>query len=144
MIVIHATGRIKATSIINGSIYIIVIPLTYIAFRIGMPSWIPFLYNAIAFSITSIIGIYLLHLYIPKFQAMRFFLQDVLRCLLMYAFIMAIVYSCHFFLEEGWLRLFTSIATTVFLTSLCSYYILLSKRQKQAVFIRIKEKFNGH
>ena len=144
MIVIHATGRIKATSIINGSIYILVIPLTYVAYRMGLPSWIPFLYNVIAIAITSTIGIYLLHLYIPGFQAMHFLLNDVFRCVCVYAFIMAIVYSVHFLLEEGWLRLFASVATTIFLTSICSYYMLLTDEQKHKVFVRIKEKFHAH
>lgn len=143
MIVIHATGRIKATSIINGSIYICVIPVTYVAFQMGLPSWIPFLYNAIAIAMTSTIGIYLLHLYIPTFQAKRFLLQDVLRSVIMYGFIMIVSYSTHLYLEEGWLRLLVSIAISVLLTLIISYYWLLSEEQRQKVVTLVKGKIYG-
>ena len=139
MIAIHATGRIKLTSIINGCVYICVIPITYFAFQLGFPSWFPFLYNAIAIMITSTIGIYILHLYIPRFKAMHFFLQDVLRCFAMYAIIVTLAYSTHFYLEEGWLRMFVSVTTSAFLTLVISYYWLLSEEQKRKIITQIKD-----
>lgn len=140
MIVIHATGRIKATSIINGSIYILVIPISYFSFKMGAPSWIPFLYNAIAIAITTVIGIYLLHRYIPSFHAWKYFHEDVLRCVLMFSIVTALVLSSHYFLQEGWLRLFVSVFLTVSVTIIYGYFWLITEEMKTKIVLKTKEK----
>ena len=140
MIIIHATGRIKATSIINGSIYILVIPITYISFKMGAPSWIPFLYNAISIAITSVIGIYLLHRYIPSFHAWKYFREDVLSCFFMFAIVSFLGLSLHFFLQEGWLRLCISVILSVSITLIYSYYWLITEEMKSTIVLKVKEK----
>ena len=140
MIIIHATGRIKATSIINGSIYILVIPITYISFRMGAPSWVPFLYNAITIAITTMIGIYLLHRYIPSFQAWKYFRDDVLKCLIMFTIITFFVLSLRLFLQEGWLRLCLSIIISVSVTLLYSYTWLVNEEMRALTVQIIKKK----
>lgn len=141
MIVIHATGRIKATSIINGSIYILVIPITYISFKMGTPSWVPFLYNAITIAITTMIGIYLLHRYIPDFRARIYFREIVLKCVLMFIIVIVLTLSLHYFLQEGWLRLCLSVITSVSITLLYSFYWLITKEMRTKILLKIKDIF---
>lgn len=138
MSVIHATGRIKRTSIINGCIYIMVIPITYISFSLGMPAWTPFLYNTIAFALTSLISIYLLDLYIPQFSGIKVVKEDISRCVVMYFIVFSTTYCLRYFLNEGWPRLLSSIVVTVLITSLYSYYILLSMEMKRKIALRTK------
>lgn len=142
MIIIHATARIKATSIINGSIYILVIPVSYIGFKLGLPVWIPFFYNTFAYFCTMFIGAYLISKYVPHFSYYRFIIKEVTPCLLMYLFVTGIVWWCKLQLEEGWIRLLTSIAISSALVSLISYNWLLSKEMKEKALSIIKKKLS--
>ena len=138
MILIHATGRIKKTSIINGSIYLLVIPITYFSFSFGMPVWIPYLYNTLAFTLTSLISIYLLDLYIPQFSGMKLLKNDILRCVFMYIWVLSVTYSLHILLREGWLRIIIAILLSVTLTSTCSYFFILTNDLKMRILAKIK------
>lgn len=48
MDIVEATGNIKKTSLTNGTIYIMVLPISYIAFKMGAPAWVPFAYNKVS------------------------------------------------------------------------------------------------
>lgn len=138
IILIHATGRVKMTSIINGIIYILVIPVTYFSFSLGMPAWIPYLYNTLAFTSTSLINIYLLDKYIPQFSGIKLITNDIFRCVIMYCIVFSITFSLHFFISEGFLRTILAILISSTITAIYSYFFILTKELKHKVLIRIQ------
>lgn len=144
MIIVHATGRIKKTSIGNSFLYIMVIPVTYIAFKLGAPAWVPFLYNAVAFFCGMLWNTYLMSSYIRPLSFKRFLFDDVLRCFLMYTIVTSIVLIPRNLLSEGWGRLFVSIITSILLTSVCSYFWLLTDEMKNKMVLKFREKFSAH
>lgn len=142
MIIIHATGKIKNTSIINGSIYIMVIPISYIGFKLGSPVWLPFMYNTFTVFCTMLIGTYLISRYVPSFPMYRFLRKDVFPCVVMYTSVTGFVWWCRQYMEEGWIRLFLSISLSSVLIFIISYYFLLSKEMKAKALSIIKKKIS--
>ncbi len=142
MIVVHATGHIKKTSIINGVIYIMVLPVSYIAFKLEAPAWIPFLYNAIAFFCGSMWNTYLMTTYIPQLTLKRFFFNTIVPCFTLFIIVSIPVITVTYNLEEGWYRLFISIGLTIVLTSYLGYKFMLDENMKVKAKNIIMEKLN--
>lgn len=148
MIVVHATGRIKKTSIGNGFIYIMVIPITYLSFKLGAPSWTPFLYNDLAFMCGMLWNSYLMCSYIKDFSYKQFVYKNIIPCILIFVFVCTCIYSLKLCLEEGWTRLILSIILTLVLTLSISLTVLFDPetRYKLKIFImerlRIRKKSN--
>lgn len=82
MIGIHATGHIKQPSFLNGTIYLLVIPFSYIVFRCGWgPEW-PFYFNIGAVIAGFLLNVFLLHRLIPSFSAWALLRQIALKLIL--------------------------------------------------------------
>lgn len=145
MDIVHATGRIKRTSITNGFIYIMVIPVTYIAFKCGAPAWVPFVYNALAFFLGSMINVYYMTEYIPNLRILSFFKQTILPCAFLFSVVSVPACLLHWYLGEGWLRLLLSVLITFCLTSLLSYKFILDADMKKALLTKLGRfvKHNG-
>ena len=140
MDIVHATGQIKKTSLTNGIIYLIVLPVTYVAYKSGAPAWIPFAYNAVALFVGTMCNIYYMTTYISQLKTMDYFKQTVFPCLALFTVVGLPVFLLHHCMEEGWERLFLSIAMTIILTSMLGYH-LLDKELKVKVVNLIKSKF---
>lgn len=140
--IVHATGKIKRTSIFNGILYVMVIPITYIAFKLEAPAWVPYAYNASSFLIGTLINVKLISLYIPSLSLKEFFLNTILPCFTLYTFVSCPNIFIHFVFEEGWVRLILSIFLTVISTTAFSYYYLLDKELRIKLFAIIKEKLH--
>ena len=69
---IHATGKMKRISLINGSLYLSVIPFTYVAFRVGGNVYIAFIFNVAAVFIGCMSNVYTLSLYVNTLSVKRF------------------------------------------------------------------------
>lgn len=140
MDIVHATGHIKRTSVTNGMIYIMVIPVTYIAFKLGAPAWVPFAYNAIAFFAGTMCNVYFMTTYIPGLKTWSFFRKTILPCFLMFTVVATPTLLSHHCLNEGWQRLLLSIVITLTLTSFISYRFLIDKGLRRKIIIKIKSK----
>lgn len=140
MIIVHSTGRIKKTSIINGTLYMLVIPITYIAFKLDAPVWIPFAYNAFAFLCGTMSNVYLMTTYIPSLNTYTFFKNTIIPCVVMFSIVSIPSFLLHAYMDEGWTRLFLSIVATVILTTLISYNYLLDKETRNKILSIILQK----
>lgn len=140
--IIQATGYIKKSNIINGILYIFVIPITYIAYQNGAPVWIPFAYNALVFFVGSMFNVYFIKSYIPTLKISFFFIKTVLPCLILFCFVSATSYVLHTYMDEGWLRLIYSISLTIILTTTISFMFLLDKYTRKKILFIIKERFH--
>lgn len=138
--VIHASGKIKRISFINGTLYLLVVPVSYIAYRLGASPVVAFLFNVMAVMIGALSNAWTIRLYIKEFSFKKFLFNDYLKCICLLLANYIIVYSLHYFMQEGWIRLFTSIVLSTLSLSISSFYILfpVSYRRKIMNFIRIK------
>jgi O-antigen/teichoic acid export membrane protein len=131
---IHATGRIKHLSFVSGTIYILVIPISYFFLKAGFSPIIPFIINIVLLLVAYLINLQLLHYLISGFSSYKFLNNVVFVCLLFTLFSCALPLSFHFLFEEGSKR-FIIVSTTCVLSVICTgYYVILSKEMRHEVF----------
>lgn len=141
MTVVEATGKIKKTSICNGSIYILVIPLTYIAYSLGSKAWIPYAYNVFALFLGVLCNLYFMTTYIPSISLKKYIIHTFFPCAILFFVNMLACYGLNQMLEEGWLRLICSIVMTILITTTISVLYILDKETKAVVLNYLQNKF---
>lgn len=83
---VHATGDVRLCSIVNGILYLSVIPITYIAYKMNGSIYFPFCLNAVFIIIGSIMNFYYASRYIKTFSTYDFIKRVIFRCLLLASF----------------------------------------------------------
>ena len=138
--IIHATGRVKRISLINGSLYLLVIPVTYIAFRNSSVIWLPYLFNVIAVFCGMLSNAWTIHLYIEKFNFKKFVIKDLFPCILIFVIVFAVVSFVAVAFSTCFLRLILiCLLSTVLLITL-GYYFLLSPDYRERLLKTIRAK----
>lgn len=137
---IHATGQIKRPSFINGTLYLLVVPITYFLFKTGAAPWSSFLFNVIAVLCGMLSNAYTLKLYIPQFSLRDFIIEDLGRCVLIFVCVYAAGLLLHEFMEECWWRLITTCLLSTILLTILGYFLLIpiSFRSKIILILRSK------
>lgn len=69
---LHAIGKIKRPSLINGSLYLLVIPVSYIIFKYGGKPDIPFWCNVFFVFVGCALNVWALKIYLPQFSVRDF------------------------------------------------------------------------
>lgn len=133
---IHATGRIKRPSLINGTFYILVIPISYIAFKLGGSPESAYIYNVIAVICGLLSNVWTLHLYIPSFSFKYFFIHVVCKCVLIFLSILIPIYFFMFLINEGWLRLIFVVVLSTVSILLITYFFIMTKSEQS--FFKMK------
>ncbi len=138
--IIHATGRVKRISLINGTLYLLVVPITYVAFKNTEIIWLPYLFNVVAVFCGMLSNAWTIHLYIRNFNFKRFLVKDLLPCLLLFIVVLFTVSITSAFFSSGFLRLIlTGLLSTILLVIL-GYYFLLPLDYRTRLINKIKEK----
>lgn len=78
---IHATGKIRNMSVINGTIILLIIPFAFVAFYIGKEPYWAYIINIGLLLIASSINLIQLHRLIPDFSIVHFFRNVILNIL---------------------------------------------------------------
>lgn len=136
---IHATGKIKRASFINGSLYLLVIPFAYVSYKLnGGPQ------SAYLFNIFAVIGglsqnIYCLSHYVPNFSKLLY-IKNITKCCIIGAFVYVLVYNFSILMDASFLRLLTIITTSWALLFLATYFILLNKKEQQFIMDKLSDK----
>ena len=137
---VHAYGNIIRPSLINGSLYLMVIPVTYFAFELGAPAWTSYLFNLVAVFIGMLSNAYTLHKYVNDYSVSTFFWSVLSRCfitLLIGGFVSSIIISC---LESSvWRVALTVICSTLSMGTI-GFYMLLSENMRKKIKVIISSK----
>ena len=137
---VHATGKIFRPSFINGTLYLLVIPISYLSFRLGGEPWTSYLFNVIAVLLGMLSNAYTLHLYVKEFPLLKFVLHDFAPCLLLMGFSFTISHLISMVLDEGWLRfVLVGLASTT-TTSLLGYRFILPISVRDKITEKIHRK----
>lgn len=137
---IHATGKIKHISIISGTIYILVIPISYFFLKAGYSPVTPFIINLILLLIGYLINLQVVNYLIPTFSRRRFLFNVFLMCLLSSLLSLVLPFSFFFFLEEGLIRFIIVSTVSVLSVIFCGYFVVLTKEMRQEVFAIVQRK----
>lgn len=138
--VIHATGKMKRISIINGTLYLSVLPVSYLAFRFEAPPFIPYLYNVLAVMVGMLSNAWTIKKYIPSFNLGKFISDVYLRCLFILALDLSVTWMAFRNINGELMRFILSGLFSVCLLSVAVYFILLTQDQQNKVRVFLKNK----
>ena len=140
---IHATGKNVLPNVINGTLYLLVIPFSYFAYKNGAAPWMSFAFNvgAVAMGMTS--NAIVLHNYIHSFCLRTFFVKDMPNFFMVLLLSYMSCFFCKQILTEGWIRLFVSIFVSSVVIVLYSYHFIIPKTVCKQFFYSLKRKFKA-
>lgn len=141
MYVIHATGRVKRISLINGSLYVLVLPITYIVYKLNMVDPIfPFMVNALFVLLgAGVSNLYTVHLYIPAFKCVHFIKHAVFKGVIAGIFGTIVPFITHFYIGQSWAGVIITCILSVISMSFSIYFIGLDANER----LKIKEIINN-
>jgi len=139
---IYATGNAKRISVINGSIYMFVLPLSYLFLKLGGSPVIPFILNILLLFIGhTFFSLKTMHIYVMQFSIFKFLKSSVLMtaCIMLLSAIPTVfIYSV---MDYSWNRvLFTFIISTISIM-VFSYFLGVDKQDKQYIKLFLTRKF---
>lgn len=139
MSVLHATGQIKKPSIINGSIYLIVLPITYCTFKLGYPAYTPFVFNIILVIIGTSLNAFYIKQHVTIFSVSSFLKDCIIpvTCVAIGAIIPSWIIITY--MDSSWSRLIVILITNTLFSITLAYMCILDKEIKQLVNNKIKE-----
>jgi O-antigen/teichoic acid export membrane protein len=140
---IHATGRIKRSSVWNGSIYLLVVPITFYSFSVGGNAIIPFILNILFVCIGCSLNIWYIKLYIPSFSIKYFIKQSLFPSFLIGGISVILPMVCHYSFSEGWVRIIIVLMITIVMFLLTGYHFALEETMKKRVNRKIQIIFDN-
>lgn len=137
---VYATGNVKRVSFINGSIYLLVLPLSYVFLKNGGTPIVPFVLNIILLCIGHCFTLQTIHIYISQFSIRHFIFKAILPTIgIMSA--SAIVPTIIFLTcDYGWARFITTTALSILITAAITFKFGLSRSMQDKVYCTIRNK----
>lgn len=135
---IHATGKIVRPSLINGTLYLLVLPLSYLAFKYGYMASTPYLLNVFFVIIGMFFNAYTLNMYIKEFSLYSFFVKDFLPCVLVFIISISLCFLLKSFFIESFMRLLIVIIFSTLILSFTGYFFLLPKSLKKKIIKKVE------
>jgi O-antigen/teichoic acid export membrane protein len=127
---IHATGKIKRSSVWNGTIYLSVIPIAYIAFKWNSSPVFPFILNAIFVVIGASLNMWYLSKYMKEFSLFAFLRKSIMPVLIIGATSFALCIFAKPYIKNDWLRLLFIFIINTYTICQLSYCILLNSSER--------------
>lgn len=144
---IHATGHIKRPSLINGTLYLSIIPITYIAFKLNGTPEIPYICSVLSVFLGMLSNAYTLKLYLPQFSVREFAVKVLAICLGISLIAFGLSYCVKCNMEEGFLRFIMVFLTSAVSIVILGYYIAMNRAMRKMVKSKVlsflKRKSNG-
>lgn len=101
---IHATGKVKRVSLINGTLYLSVIPVSYIMYKYNGNLYSAFIYNALAVFVGCLCNVYTLGLTVKQITLGRFLKKVLLPIIPITLVALGVAYLPRLFCQEGFIR----------------------------------------
>lgn len=141
MFSIHATGRVKWMSLINGTIYLLVLPITYGLFKRNYSPVSPFVVlNIFLFFICGLFNLKILKSMLSLFSIKTYLHKVIARCFGIALFSTPFPVGIAFFMEKGWVRFICVGLTAASMVALASYLIGLGRGTRKKVNQRMRNK----
>lgn len=141
---IHATGNVRRPNVINGTIYLLVIPITYMIYKyIGAGPLLPFVINIIAVIIGLLCNMWTLSILVQSFKLKEFFVSIFIKCSIIGLVTYGLTYIIHTLLVEGWGTLFFIICISSIILLFLSYSILMDSTERDFINKIVKSKVHN-
>lgn len=124
---IHATGKVKTVGIVLGTMYLLILPATYIPYALGwLDANIPYYIGIIAGLVGIAAPAYILQSYMPSFSATKFVVSITVHLLVPFAAIVFIVMHIMSKMEVCFLRLACTVLLSTLLLGILSVLMVPS------------------
>lgn len=134
---IFATGKLKTANLTAGIVLMLILPVTYILLKIGIPLKYAMIVTLIPWFFETLIESTLLHKYIGlsvvKFYRMTYFVVFSIGTIMLLA-----VSAICFFMEDGWLRFIVVVIISTTIGSLLTYRFGMTTGMKDMVKSKIR------
>lgn len=136
--VIHATGKIKFMSIVNGSIWFSTIPLSFIGLKLGLGPTIPYLIKIFLLIFIVISNIYNVRKLIPSFDIVQYLKKAVVPASILGVITLIPTYFVSINLKSHeFLNLFITTLTSSIIILTTVWLFFLEKGQKKFIATKI-------
>lgn len=136
---IHASGKIRFMSIVNGAIWLTVVPISYFMLKAGSAPIVPYVVKYFLLAFVVISNFYSVKKNIPEFDRWLFIRKASLPSLLS-AIIVLVSGYCAYSLFDGpsWWRILSVCAATTISLGLSSFFIVFDKHIRELAIAKIK------
>ncbi|MBE8712361.1 hypothetical protein C4F49_01525 [Sphingobacterium sp. KB22] len=135
---IHATGKIKKSSLINGTIYLLVIPITFYGFRNGYSPAFPYIVNVILVVLGGVFNAIYLKSEIAKFNISNFYLKSVIPVIVLSITNFWFLSSIKKYFTNQYVEFFSIAIISVVIMSLFAWYLIIEKNIKKVLIDKIQ------
>lgn len=135
---IHATGKIKRISLINGSIYLLVLPFTYICYKLHGSVYTAFTFNVVAVFIGCLCNVYTLGLTVKQISINEFIKKVLLPIVPITIAAFVAAYTPRLFMQPGiWRLIVVTLMSTIVTVGMT--YIMAEPYVKDSINKTIKK-----
>lgn len=138
---IHATGNIKRPSLINGTLYLLVVPVSYLLFKSDFPPYYSFVFNACAVFLGCFSNVYTLSLYIPEFSKQSFLTKVLCPLSLLLLVVTGLLSGLRYFVKDDLIYLLSSALMAILSISLFSYLFIIDEDVRSLIRKKISFKY---
>ncbi len=140
---IHATGKIMRPSIINGSLYLLVIPISYLSFKLGGSPTTAYIFNIGAVVLGMLSNVYTLQLHLPTFRFTHYLFRLLLPCGVVGTVSTALVYLSLQITQSDLTKFLLSGTISTLSIVTLSLFILFGREERAAIIRIIRNKIYG-
>ncbi len=136
---IHASGNIRFMSLVNGTLWVTVVPLTYLLLLLGKGPIVPYLVKYFVLFFVVLSNLHSVKKNIPEFDR-AFFLKKTILPAAISAAISLILTALVFFQFKGpsWWRFLAVCITSTVSVSATVFFIVFDKQMRRAVLNKAK------
>lgn len=136
---IHASGNIKWLSCISGILYIMVIPFTYIGYKMGLSPQIAYAFNLSAAFLAMFVNVFIFKKRVPSFSKRTFLTNGVLKCFVLGFLDYVIVQHINLQMESSFVRLCVTTTISTLFLSVMTLIFVLNKNDRDYILQKIRK-----
>lgn len=139
---IHATGNIKKISFLTGSLYMLTLPVTYLAFTYDFEPQFAYIINIIALIFGLLINTNILSAYVSEFKPVKYLSNILIKTLGIGIFVHLFIktFCNNIDLLNTLTGLILSLVLSVSLISFLGYILLLNKEERKKLIAYLIDK----
>ena len=141
--VFHATGHIKLSNLVTGSVLCLALPLGYLLLKFGFSPNAVFWGMLGTTLLSDVTNLFILRRYV-QYSISDFLKKVHLKCFLITLMTLAVVLPVTFSMDDGFCRLFVCTFVSILSVSVLSWIVALNKHQREKAISIIKSKIHGN
>lgn len=141
--VFHATGHIKLSNLVTGTVLCLALPLGYLLLKFGFSPNAVFWGMLGTTLLSDVTNLLILRRYV-QYSISDFLKKVHLKCCLITLITLAVVLPVTFSVDDGFYRLLVCTFVSIISVFALSWIMVLNKYQREKIISIIKSKIHGH